>query len=1471
MNRLRIDDLHVVSPVNESEQDQSFGAGLRRRRPKEFRGGAVEVLEAKQMLSATAAVVLKNGVLSVRGTERNDRIVVAEKRGLIRVSINGRSVNISNAGKAAKASAVKRVEVSGLGGNDRIDVRTLRRSAVLRGGAGNDTLLGGGRADRLDGGSGNDTLRGYAGNDRILGGSGNDSIDGGSGNDYLDGQSGNDRIKGGTGNDVLQGGSGTDSLYGGSGNDRLTGGDGADRLFGEAGDDRLWGDKQDTVLDDRSGSDRVSIANSAPTDILLSARRLTEGVNGAEIGRITVVDADVNDQHTLTVSDSRFEVFNGVLKLKDNVAIDFETEPSVQISITAKDSSQATKTSVFSIEVIDLNELPVIGNLKTLEIGRDSASTLVNLSIVDPDGDAFEVHASSSSDQVSATIVNNALKLTPALGFVGTSTITVQVKDKTSGKSLEKEFQLVVRGTRAELVNGVLAIRGSNQADHIRLNAEGASTSGKLVVLDGEAVIGTFEAKNVRAIQVEAGAGDDIIDLTQAVMSAWVHGGSGNDTIHGGSGADHLFGSTGVDKIYGNSGADVIYGGDDQFNDKGELVGVVDGGTDVDFLSEGTGRKLVASTDDRDIEAMDFEERSYFDLLHQFRDAHGFVISQTGDGIDQRGDAMLFTGLAATLAAQRGDSGAVLELLKTLKDEPFVDELGRTRLVRHPEVWDYVNENGVYVRERHAPVTKDGVVGVISAVYYAFKAGGMTEEVRSLAKEVATKYIDYLIANNWMTIDRYPEHYWETRELPSDENDPDSDKKSYFSNVFGEGGTRVMYKGVDGYALMPNDRYALKNAAAEMGIATQGWSVWGGLGVTLGKVLGDTTADFISGVADDLGDWASERVGVFLKSISFDESYSFHVIPGLDWTLVKGDVKLEISSANRAGIANLVGDAIRSTIKTLLGSTIDNGTELVALAKQLSDLQGRIVDQLLDSLPSWLQGDKWRPLVGDAIQQVLPWLSGDVFGELIAFTVSHRMGESDNIVAHLSFWPTLVALESRPELVDLLMPSIRNLDKKLNPSSSDDFFDTGASKMDMALYAWLAGEDKLVSKYIELFESDRRFDALAYAWKKDHKENVEKILGDGAGTKDSGNHRLEYLLLKSLQRRGTPPAFSAIKNDWIKHWREQLKAIGDQAAKAWQDLKSNLVKFAQALAKEFGVGLDKIGSALWKVSQSVEGIAAALWSVEQNLGKVAATLWSLKPDLGQVASALWSVKQDAVQVFQAMLNGAKVGFVDAIQAVVDGKLISGNAASVAKFLILDVKTGIGTGILQLKNWLNGDLAGAFWGAVNGANLGWKDALNGLTSSGLVANNSYEMAKFLLNTAKANLSTTATAISQWLNGNVSAAFWAICTGAGKSLKDAVNGIVWAGLVKNNSYEVAKFLLNSAGAGLSKTAKAISDWLGGDRDAAFWAIASGAGKGYVDATKALIWADLLGNSYTTVLNYLKSKLGLTSALKVVNSIF
>ena len=69
--------------------------------------------------------------------------------------------------------------------------------------------------------------------------------------------------------------------------------------------------------------------------------------------------------------------------------------------------------------------------------------------------------------------------------------------------------------------------------------------------------------------------------------------------------------------------------------------------------------------------------------------------------------------------------------------------------------------------------------------------------------------------------------------------------------------------------------------------------------------------------------------------------------------------------------------------------------------------------------------------------------------------------------------------------------------------------------------------------------------------------------------------------------------------------------------------------------------------------------------------------------------------------------------------------------------------------------------------------------------------------------------------------------------------------WCGrqtaLLANNSYEVAKFLLNESGRGLGDTAQTISDWLGGNKAlAAFNAIAFGASRGLVDGIRGLVWS-------------------------------
>jgi Ca2+-binding RTX toxin-like protein len=95
-------------------------------------------------------------------------------------------------------------EVNAGGGDDTVIVAAEVPTAVtLRGGPGNDRLVGGANSDKLIGGSGDDTLVGRALHDALFGGPGND------------------RLFGGSGSDVLNGGPGEDELFGGSGNNHL--------------------------------------------------------------------------------------------------------------------------------------------------------------------------------------------------------------------------------------------------------------------------------------------------------------------------------------------------------------------------------------------------------------------------------------------------------------------------------------------------------------------------------------------------------------------------------------------------------------------------------------------------------------------------------------------------------------------------------------------------------------------------------------------------------------------------------------------------------------------------------------------------------------------------------------------------------------------------------------------------------------------------------------------------------------------------------------------------------------------------------------------------------------------------------------------------------------------------------------------------------------------------------------------------
>ncbi len=120
------------------------------------------------------------GLITIDGQNGNDRIKLKSGN-----DYNGRFV--ANGGE----------------GNDQLVAKGSTVRTELRGGAGNDKLIGSEATDLLFGGAGRDKLRGFGGNDYLAGGRGADALFGGSGDDLMTGGKGRDRIDGGAGTDVV--------------------------------------------------------------------------------------------------------------------------------------------------------------------------------------------------------------------------------------------------------------------------------------------------------------------------------------------------------------------------------------------------------------------------------------------------------------------------------------------------------------------------------------------------------------------------------------------------------------------------------------------------------------------------------------------------------------------------------------------------------------------------------------------------------------------------------------------------------------------------------------------------------------------------------------------------------------------------------------------------------------------------------------------------------------------------------------------------------------------------------------------------------------------------------------------------------------------------------------------------------------------------------------------------------------------
>ncbi len=179
----------------------------------------------------------------------------------------------------------------------------------------------------------------------------------------------------------------------------------------------------------------VTDVNEAPTDITLSGLTVAENNIAAVIGTLGVSDVDDGDTHTWSVDDARFEIVGGQLRLRAGQSIDHETEPTVNLTISAIDQGGAglTYNEPFVITATDVDENPVASaDSFTVNSGETLVVTASGVLADDNDPEGAGLTASLDVGPSNGVLILNAdgsFTYTPNPGFTGTDSFTYRASD----------------------------------------------------------------------------------------------------------------------------------------------------------------------------------------------------------------------------------------------------------------------------------------------------------------------------------------------------------------------------------------------------------------------------------------------------------------------------------------------------------------------------------------------------------------------------------------------------------------------------------------------------------------------------------------------------------------------------------------------------------------------------------------------------------------------------------------------------------------------------------------------------------------------------------------------------------------------------------------------------------------------------------------------------------------------------------
>ena len=478
-------------------------------------------------------------------------------------------------------------------GDDFVDASAATAAITLRGGDGNDTLIGGSGSDNLDGGEGNDLMLGGGGSDTLLGGNGDDLFDDTVGSNLFDGGDGNDAVRvigtwtlGTSGSatsfrsvEAVQGAGAADVLAGTSGADNfkitasgvIVGGvpgpifQGFETVQGGAGQDTLMGSSAD---------DQFGVSSNGTVTAYGSTLQAFEIISGG--GGNDRLQGDNANNESFTIGPSGLTVA-GV----SGSFVDFDIVSGGNGSDSLFVSSVAGASTNWTISRDNGGDVAgvLFANIETLRGGGgdDSFAILPSGSIARLEGgggrdvldySAFETTVSVNLKAQSGTGVGSLVGILVVRGGSGADQLTGNGGNElliggNGNDTLDggEGNDTLTGGLGQDVLIGGAANDCVTETRDVDITVTNSSLAFDGVVED--------TLINVEKVVLSGGSSANVIDASAFSGVAMLVGDDGNDTLMGGAGADSLDGGAGNDLLIGGSGNDSMSGGagEDVFED----------------------------------------------------------------------------------------------------------------------------------------------------------------------------------------------------------------------------------------------------------------------------------------------------------------------------------------------------------------------------------------------------------------------------------------------------------------------------------------------------------------------------------------------------------------------------------------------------------------------------------------------------------------------------------------------------------------------------------------------------------------------------------------------------------------------------------------------------------------------------------------------------------------------------------------